>query len=85
MGGLYRYRASKAAVNAIMKSMAIDLANFGVLAVAIHPGWARTDMGGPDAEIDSVTSVEGVRKVIGSLSQADLGHVLAYDGQRLAY
>jgi NAD(P)-dependent dehydrogenase (short-subunit alcohol dehydrogenase family) len=85
VGGLYRYRASKAAVNAIMKSMSIDLVDSGVLAVAIHPGWARTDMGGPDAEIDTVTSVEGIRRVIAALSKSDLGHVLAYDGQRLAY
>jgi NAD(P)-dependent dehydrogenase (short-subunit alcohol dehydrogenase family) len=84
-GGLYRYRASKAAVNAVMKSMSVDLLPRGILAVAIHPGWARTDMGGPNAEIDIATSVNGVRKCIAELEESRLGGVLTYDGQLLPY
>ncbi len=85
MGGMYAYRASKAAVNAVMHSMGIDLLPRGVLAIAIHPGWARTSMGGADAEIDSATSVRGVRQVIADLSSEDLGRVMAYDGEELPY
>lgn len=85
VGGLYGYRASKAAVNAIMKSMAIDLAKRGILAVAIHPGWARTSMGGPGADVGVAESVEGVRRVIASLSPGDAGRILAWDGQVLPY
>ena len=84
-GGLYGYRASKAAVNAIMKSMSIDLAAQGILAVAMHPGWVRTDMGGQRADIDAAESVAGMRRVIASLTPDNLGHVIAYDGKTLPY
>ena len=84
-GGLYAYRASKAAVNAIMKSMSIDLAERGILAVAMHPGWVRTELGGPNADIDAVASVTGMRRIISALTRHDLGNVIAYDGQVLPY
>jgi len=79
-GGGYLYRTSKAAVNMMMKSMAVDLAPRGILACAIHPGWARTDMGGPQATVDPAVAIRGVRKVIASLGRERLGQVLAYDG-----
>lgn len=85
IGGLYGYRGSKAAVNAIMKSMAVDLRKRGILAMAIHPGWVRTDMGGPTADIDVETAVSGVRRVIAGLRAEQLGVVLAYDGSVLPY
>lgn len=85
IGGLYGYRGSKAAVNAIMKSMSVDLAKRDILAVAMHPGWVRTDMGGPGADIDVETSVNGVRRVIAALRADQLGVVLAYDGTVLPY
>jgi NAD(P)-dependent dehydrogenase (short-subunit alcohol dehydrogenase family) len=84
-GGAYGYRSSKAAVNAIMKSMSIDLAGRGVLAVALHPGWARTDMGGPRAPVSVAESVAGMRSVIEGLSAGKLGRVIAYDGSILPY
>jgi NAD(P)-dependent dehydrogenase (short-subunit alcohol dehydrogenase family) len=84
-GGLYGYRSSKAAVNAIMKSMSIDLWRRKILAVAMHPGWVRTDMGGSRADIDAETSVAGIRAVIASLSGDHLGKVLAFDGSVLPY
>lgn len=84
-GGLYGYRASKAAVNAIMKSMSIDLGKRQILAVAMHPGWVRTDMGGRNADIDAQTSVTGMRRVIASLSREQIGKVLAFDGSVLPY
>ncbi len=84
-GGIYAYRASKAAVNAVMHSMGIDLLPRGILALAVHPGWARTDMGGSDADIDSVTSVKGLRSVIAELSPQHLGRVLDYNGEELPY
>ena len=84
-GGLYPYRASKAAVNAIMKSMAIDLRKRGIMAIALHPGWVRTDMGGPSADIDPTESVRGIRQVIAELRDEQLGQVLAWDGSVLPY
>lgn len=84
-GGLYCYRASKAAVNAIVKSMSIDLAERGILAVALHPGWVRTEMGGANAAIDAVASVSGMRGVIAALTRDSLGNVISYDGNVLPY
>ena len=45
-GGSYVYRSSKAALNAVIKSLSIDLAVRGVTAVAFHPGWVSTAWAG---------------------------------------
>ena len=46
-GGSYVYRSSKAALNAVVMSAAVDLRHRGVTVVALNPGWVKTDMGGP--------------------------------------
>ena len=48
-GGSIVYRSSKAAVNMVMRSLAIDLAPRGITCVVVNPGWVQTDMGGPNA------------------------------------
>lgn len=86
IGGLYAYRASKAAVNAVMRSMSIDLAVAqGIAATTMHPGWVRTDMGGPRADIDVVTSVSGMRRVIDELTTENAGRFWMYDGSKLPW
>jgi NAD(P)-dependent dehydrogenase (short-subunit alcohol dehydrogenase family) len=82
---MYAYRSTKAAANAITRSMALDLARYGILVVALHPGWVRTDMGGPHAELDVATSVAGLRKVIAGLTHEQSGRFLAYDGSELPW
>lgn len=84
-GSLYAYRASKAAVNSIMKSMGSDLGKRGVIAVALHPGWVQTDMGGAGADVPVTDSVTGLRQVIGRLTADDAGGFFAYDGQRMPW
>ncbi len=84
-GGLYAYRASKAGLNAIMRSMSIDLAGRNIIALPIHPGWASTDMGGAQAPVSPVDSVTGVREVISKLTPADSGRFLCYDGTEMAW
>ena len=83
-GGWYAYRASKAAVNSLMKSVALELGD-AVIAIALHPGWVRTDMGGPDADIDVQTSVAGMMDVITGLEPEDNGAFLGFDGRRIDY
>jgi NAD(P)-dependent dehydrogenase (short-subunit alcohol dehydrogenase family) len=86
MGGFYAYRASKAALNAIMVSLAIDLQRrHGIIAAVLYPGWVRTDMGGPRAELDPQTSVIGMRRVIGDLAPAQAGRFWTYDGSELPW
>ena len=80
-GGSYLYRSSKAAVNMVVKSLAIDLKPLAINAVVFHPGWVKTDMGGPNAMITAAQSVSGMRQVIGRLAPADSGRFFAYDGQ----
>jgi NAD(P)-dependent dehydrogenase (short-subunit alcohol dehydrogenase family) len=85
LGGFYAYRSSKAGVNAVVKSMALDLARRGIVCLALHPGWARTDMGGPQAELAPEKSVAGLRRVIAEAGAAQSGHFLQYDGAELPW
>ncbi|MEO6423653.1 MAG: SDR family oxidoreductase, partial [Candidatus Nitrotoga sp.] len=80
-GGSYLYRTSKTAVNMVVKSLAIDLLSAGITSIVIHPGWVKTDMGGPNALISVKQSVSGIRQVISNLSMADSGKFFNYDGQ----
>ena len=60
-GGSIAYRSSKAAVNMVMRSAAIDLASRGVSCVLVNTGWVRTDMGGPSATLSVQESVTALR------------------------
>jgi NAD(P)-dependent dehydrogenase (short-subunit alcohol dehydrogenase family) len=84
-GGLYAYRSSKAAANSIMKGMALDLKRRGIIALPMHPGWVRTDIGGPRAELDAPAAVASLRKVIAGLTSANSGHFLQWDGRELPW
>jgi len=84
-GGSYIYRTSKAALNMVAKSMAQDLKARRMIVVVFHPGWVKTDMGGPHALIPPKTSVAGMRAKIAALTPADSGKFFNYDGQRLPW
>jgi NAD(P)-dependent dehydrogenase (short-subunit alcohol dehydrogenase family) len=79
------YRASKAALNAIVKAVALELAPRGVVAIALHPGWVRTDMGGAGADIDPETSVAGMRGVIERAGSRDSGRFFDYTGKEVPW
>jgi len=78
------YRASKAAVNSVLKDASIVLAGKAIC-VALHPGWVRTDMGGTGADLDVADSVRGLRATLAALTPADNGRFMNYDGQALAW
>lgn len=80
-GGAYAYRSSKAALNAVAKSLAIDLAPHGISVAILHPGWVKTDMGGPNAWITPEQSVHGLRRQIERLDLASTGRFIDYDGK----
>ncbi len=80
-GGAYAYRSSKAAVNIVMKSLAIDLAPRGITCVVMNPGWVRTDMGGRGGTLSPAESITAMRSVIAALRQEDSGKFLNYTGK----
>lgn len=84
-GGSYLYRTSKVAANMLMKSLAIDLKPRGIAAATLHPGWVKTEMGGPNALITTEQSVAGMRAVIDQLSTSNAGRFIAYDGQEIPW
>ena len=80
-GGSIAYRSSKAAANMAMRSAAVDLAPRGISCVLVHPGWVRTDMGGPKAPLSPQESVKAMRQLIDTLGAKNSGHFYGYDGR----
>jgi NAD(P)-dependent dehydrogenase (short-subunit alcohol dehydrogenase family) len=78
------YRASKAAVNSVLKDAALALGERAAC-VAVHPGWVRTEMGGAGGDIDAATSVAGMRRVIAGLGPADSGAFFDYAGKAIPW
>ncbi len=84
-GGSIAYRSSKAAVNMVMRSLAIDLAPRGISCVLVNPGWVRTDMGGAGATLSPAESVAALRRLIETLGPAQSGKFFHYDGREYAW
>jgi len=84
-GGYYIYRSSKAALNAVVRNAALDLAPRGIMVVALHPGWVRTDMGGLAGELDPVHSVERMRTLLDRVRSADSGGFFDLDGTSIPW
>ena len=78
-GGGYIYRSSKTALNQVVKSLSIDLADRGISVVAPHPGWVQTDMGGVNAETTVADSVSGMMRTLQS-AHSRSGEFIDLDG-----
>ncbi len=79
-GGFYAYGAAKAGLNRMMRSVAQDLRDRGIIIGLVHPGYVQTDMGGPTAEITPEESASGIRKVTAAWSLARTGDFLKWNG-----
>jgi NAD(P)-dependent dehydrogenase (short-subunit alcohol dehydrogenase family) len=81
-GGSYAYRSSKAGLNMLVKTLAIDLAPRQICALALHPGWAATEPGG---RVPVDESVRGMRGVIHRAGRHHTGSFVTYHDQPLPW
>lgn len=79
-GGNYGYCASKTTLNMLARAMAFDLAPRGITSVVVNPGWVSTDMGGAKAKLTPEQSVQGLLRVVDTLTLDDAGKFLQWDG-----
>lgn len=84
-GGFYAYGAAKAAMGRMMRSVAADLKDRGVIIGIIHPGYVQTDMGGPNAEITPQESAIGVRKLATEWTLDRSGDFYKWNGEPHAW
>ena len=77
------YRVSKAAVNMVLRSAQAQYP--GLIMVAMHPGWVRTEMGGPGAAIDVEDSARDLRRVLTQLQPRHKGQFINHDGSILPW
>ncbi|HYO56923.1 SDR family oxidoreductase [Archangium sp.] len=85
MGGSYDYRISKVALNMATRNMHLELCGEGFVTICMHPGWVRTDMGGPGAPLRPEESVRGMINVIDRLEAEDGGRFFNYTGEELPW
>lgn len=84
-GDAVPYRISKAALNMLTKNQSLAYRDHGIITVGLHPGWVKTQMGGPDAPLDPAETVSMMLGVIENITPEDNGNFLTYDGRTLPY
>lgn len=81
-GGLYPYVAAKAGLNRMMRSVAIDLKDRGIVVGVIHPGYVQTDMGGPNADITPEESASQIAVLAEGWKIEDTGEFYKWNGEK---
>ena len=84
-GGNYPYRCSKSALNMGMKNLSIDLEKEDVLVMSMHPGWVKTDMGGPDALITTEECTTEMLNTLRKLNASNQGCFLRYNNTEIQW
>jgi NAD(P)-dependent dehydrogenase (short-subunit alcohol dehydrogenase family) len=79
------YRASKAALNNVLRAASLELGPRGVVCFAFHPGWVRTAMGGTGATLEVDDSVGKMRHVIAAANDSHNGKFLNFTGEQLSW
>ena len=80
-GGMYAYSTTKGAVNKVGQILALDWKEDGISSAVIHPGYVKTDMGGPNAEITPEESASGIRNVIAGMNMDNTGSFFKWNGE----
>lgn len=80
-GSLGDYGDSKAALNDEFRRRADRWRELGAIAIVMHPGWVKTDMGGSGASLTVDESVTGIKRVLDDLTADDHGKFLTWDGR----
>jgi NAD(P)-dependent dehydrogenase (short-subunit alcohol dehydrogenase family) len=81
----YAYRMSKAALNMATRNIAHEAKGFGGIAVALHPGWVKTEMGGEGAPEEIVDAIARITKLIERLKPEDAGRFWHAKGNELPW
>jgi NAD(P)-dependent dehydrogenase (short-subunit alcohol dehydrogenase family) len=84
-GGMYGYRASKAALNMINQSLALDMKSDNITTIVCHPGYVSTEMNSYQGTVQPKDSVAGLTKVIENASIEDSGKFFDYSSKRLPW
>ena len=72
-------------MNAISKSMSVDLEKYRILVACIHPGWVKTDMGGKNAHLTPEESTAGILRIICALRSQNSGGLYTYEGKPIPW
>ncbi len=81
----YSYCASKSALNMFSRLLSFDLKNMGIIVLALHPGHVKTDMGGSAAPLFPEESIRGMISLIDSITEADSGKFLDWEGGEIPW
>ncbi len=79
------YAVSKAGVNMVKRQLSLILAEKGIVTLSLHPGWVRTDMGGPDADISAEESADGIFTLVSGSTPEMNGGFFNYDGRPMPW
>nr|CAD7464015.1 unnamed protein product [Timema tahoe] len=76
---------SQSALNAVTRSLSVDLKPDGIMALSLHPGWVKTDMGGASAPLSVQESATAIVRTLQSLGEKQNGAFLQFDGKELPW
>jgi NAD(P)-dependent dehydrogenase (short-subunit alcohol dehydrogenase family) len=81
----YTYNASKAALNMMTRCLSGTLGSDNIAVIALNPGWVKTDMGGPNANLEPEVSITGIIKLVDGLTMTDNGQFFNWDGGQIPW
>lgn len=81
----YSYPSSKAALNMMSRCLSGDLQGDNIIAISIHPGFIKTDMGGVNARLTLDEAIPTMVKTMDGITMNDSGQFFNWDGKLVAW